>query len=211
MSNFKSPKIRDGNDPADKELYRIEIGYERNGYDSEYGEKIHKQKRGPFKEYLNTLKEKNPRTNNWKFMTKSNRFFKSFSREEAIFLLGNILLIKISDSKNPPTLLVNKEKIDEVVYKEALNYIWKIHHMRVTFWINGEDKYDKYTVEDSDTVVDENTHFSIDPQTLRVNIDNDNATVIDDEMDGGKKRKTKSRKSKKSSPKRKRRTNRRRR
>ena len=111
-----------------------------------------------------------------------------------------------------PITLEEMSTNNYVVYNEVLKYIWNIHHMKVKVWKNEENRY---TVEDSDTVVDKNTHFSIDPPGV-VNIDNDNATVIDDEMygddemDGGKRRKTKSRKSKKSSPKRKRRTNRRR-
>jgi asparagine N-glycosylation enzyme membrane subunit Stt3 len=116
-----------------------------------------------------------------------------------------------------PILLKDMFNQNNRVYNEVLKYIWKIDHMKVTLWKNSSTNKTKYTVKNSDILVDENTHFIIKDYELsdgrkykRVGIDNDGATVIDDEIDdneqSGGKRKTKSRKSKKSSPKRKRRT-----
>jgi hypothetical protein len=230
MDDFKIVEKWDGNKISDKETYGIKILFERDGYNG-IGEKIPKQKNGPFKQYLNSLKNDNDnqRTNNWRLFGRivSGTIVPAnpFSREEAIYILlknenpENIIIMFRGHWR---ILLKDMFNQNNRVYNEVLKYIWKIHHMKVTLLENSSTNKTKYTVEDSGRLINENTHFIIKDvlsygrKYKRVDIDNDDgATVIDDEMgdneqSGGKRRKTKSKRTKKSSPKRKRRTNRRR-
>jgi hypothetical protein len=94
MDDFKIVKEWDGNKNSDKESYRIKILFERDGYNG-IDEKIPKQKNGPFKQYLNSLKKNkndNQRTHNWRLcggkpLNNGLRLPSwAFSREEAIYI-----------------------------------------------------------------------------------------------------------------------------
>jgi hypothetical protein len=156
--------------------------------------------KGPIYYFLQSLKDSYKRNGKWVFVDDKPAYFvpkakkwftlTPFSREEAKLILSkeDPRILKIIFNKNYSVPVYwDYINVDEETKQEIKNYIEIIKKM----------------------VIDNNGNVS---STYLENLQNDNATVIDDEMDekkSGGKRKTKSRKSrksKKSSPKRKRRT-----